>query len=445
MSKARITYRFEYPQPMNGQASAKPEAVVEQDIQEAAEPEHVEFPASSEPILIEEEPPAKSSPSALHRPGADYPYDYGAWYDPADAEADELERIIRSTGVYDEPPGQPRREQRRRAGADPRTGPELDEETGYWRYEEADAYRQEPPAAYRRPPQDGPAWWKVVGSVIGAVATGMLFGAFILNLFTGTAGPPQVAEQPAAADGAGEVTQPPAPSGAEGAAVQDPSGTADALSGSAALHLPERRMWLLQNGVFESLESARALANDMKEKGFAGTIEEGTDFYVYAGITSDRDAALRTGLLLQDSGIEVYVKPYDLPAVQEVRLSDEGASALGAFMEAGSQLVQMIGDLTLIHLDGEAPVAPEKSSMDKLKSDHFAFTERSANASAALGADVQPMLKRMEDAVRNAVIAMEEYAEHPDTAYLWSAQESLIDYIIAEKKLLQAVASDPQN
>lgn len=456
MSKARITYRFEHPRrSANGQALA--EAIdrdaewkaeihdneqkngTELEAKRKAKADHVEFPMAEEPIVLEERKPSRPVSVLPRRLQSDYPYDYGAWYDTADGEADELERMIRSSGEYD--PELEKRWTARNAMNEPA---ELDREAeaGYWRFTEAEAAVDEP-LIRRRPPKDGPAWWKVAGSVIGAVATGLLFGTFILNMFTNTGETPQTAAEnpPASAtsETGGSVTETVPPTGEQGGAAGAETTGEGAVS--ASLDLPERRVFLLQNGVFDTLDAARTLANDMKNKGFAGTIEEGESFYVYAGVTTDRDAALRTGLLLQDSGIEVYVKPYDLPSVQEVRLTSEGAAALGEYMSISGTLVQMIGDLTLIHLDGDEAVAPEGSTMVKLKADHLRLTEQSPLASAGLTAEAQPVLKRMDDAIRNAVVAMEEYAAHPDYAYLWSAQGALIDYLIAEKRLLTAVAN----
>jgi len=442
MSKARITYRFEHPRRVNGQAAAVPADRVnmEEENQRTSADirEHVEFPVADEPIVLEEKPPALPARIPTRRVSGDYPYDYGAWYDPADSETEELERMIRSTGTFD-----PISEKKRPAlqGSEDTWIPkDREAETGYWRYAEEEL-RADAPLIRRRPPQEGPAWWKVAGSVVGAIATGLLFGTFLLNLFTSSApgeAPPQTADGPLitapAASGEEVLT---APGTQEGSAAQ---GGAAGEAAVSSLDLPERRVWLLQNGVFDTLAGARTLADDMKSKGFAGTIEEGEDFYVYAGVTTDRDQALRTGLTLQSSGIEVYVKPYDLPEVSEVRLAPDTAAALGEYIAKGGSLVQMIGDLTLIHLDGDDAVAPEKSTIEKLKSEHFALTEKSTQTSAGLSSGAQPVLKRMDDAIRNAVMAMEEYAAHPDHTYLWSAQGALIDYLIAEKRLLTEIA-----
>ncbi|HZG87056.1 SPOR domain-containing protein [Paenibacillus sp.] len=490
MSKARITYRFEHTRrPPAGQASGhggEPEAGAVQGTEQAAgqgtEPgkerveavgrsaspesnviplKHFEFQVSEEPVLLEEKETPRLSPPRRVEP--EYPYDYGAWNDASSAEADELERLIRES----EPPSPPlraidggrRSAGSRRAAPPPRPyAPEVDEaeaddadaEAGYWRGElpaRGDRPRTDRAGRavpHRRGPDDGPAWWKVAGAVVGAVATGVLFGTFVLQFFTGE---PERSGLDGLLDAAaGAVSAPAAESGTPSAEQPGSAAVegeeADAVeAATATIDLPERRMWLLQNGVFETLTSARALADDMKSKGLAATIEEGDRFYVYAGVTSDRDAALRAGVKLQSAGVEVYVKPYELPAVSQVRWADGSADALAGYVTRGSELVRMIGDLTLVHLEGDAAVAPERATLEKLKTDHRAVSELSSTAAEGLPSEARPMLDRMDGALLNAVVAIEEYATHPDHAYLWSAQSALMDYLIAEKQLLTTIAT----
>jgi len=485
MSKARITYRFEHAGPKKDGRAAEPGAADrgapsrkadERSASNVIPLKHIEFPVSDEPVVVEQMPREPAKPVPFRRLEADYPYDYGAWRDPADAEADELERIIRETPPYDESldadvrrggKRDPERPRRRAASpsddargafgaAEPIGLPDRSEdpESGYWpTADEFVGTRRS--AASRRTPPEGPAWWKVAGAVVGAVATGVLFGTVMLNLFAGdgTSQPPAASIGAPLEGDAGTVDGQAPASGAvgeaAGAGATDASGDGAAVAdgataaATAAIDLPERRMFLLQNGMFESIESARALADEMKSKGLAATIEEGEKFYVYAGVTSDRDAALRAGVKLQDAGVEVYVKAYDLPQVRQIAWASAdpaSAQALADYVAKGSELVRMIGDLTLVHMEDDTAVAPDAATLETLKGEHFALTKLSPDASSGLTAEAQPMLKRMDEAARNAVVAIEEYGAHPDHAYLWSAQSALMDYLIAEKQLLTTIA-----
>lgn len=399
MSKARITYRFAPPA-----RQAEPKA----------------FPAIRDPLRKSDEPAGgESERKDLHRRNASralapYPYDYGSWSDPN--EADELERMIRG-------------EARSAAAA---ANEIAGAESGYAPPPQTE--RTAIRGTHREKRDDaGPSWWKVVLSVVGAVATGLLFGTMILYMFDGdkTSGPADASM----AQGTADPTETGAAKPGTDAAVEE------AESAVSSVDLPERRMYLLQNGVFETLEGARTLANEMTSKGMAATIEEGERFYVYSGVTSDRDAALRTALKLQAAGIDVYVKPFDIPSVRSVLWSpDQPAEPLGRYIEVGSGLIRMIGDVTLVHLEDNGTVAVEASTLEALTGEHFRMSEASAAAEQGLPATALPMLARMDDAARNALLAIEAYGAHPDPAYLWSAQSALMDYVIAEKQLLTTIA-----
>ncbi|WP_309120364.1 SPOR domain-containing protein [Paenibacillus sp.] len=491
MSKARMTFRFENTRrAAAGQAGEAPidrhRELVASETNVAEEPEkdaengtareakeppsnviplrHYEFQVSDEPVVLEERPKPSSTPPA-RRIDAEYPYDYGAWNDTSSAEADELERLIRETDAYEPEPASERprgRSGERGRAAPPRYSPEearrlyerlsrdeeeeVDGEAGYWPGVSEPPPRAARASAARRRPQDGPAWWKVAASVVGAIATGVLFGSFVLNFFVGdppSSALPGVGESGAAQEEGADAPADGDPTGGTGGSEAPTAGDAGAVAemATADVQLPERRMFLLQNGKFETLEAARTLAADMKSKGLAATIEEGDGFFVYAGVSSNRDSALRAGVKLQAQGVEVYVKPYELPKVAQVRWADGSAEALGDYVTKGSDMVRIIGDLTMVHLEGDEPVAPEKATLEKLQTEHLALSKLSPAASAGLPADAQPMLKRMDDAVRNAIVAVEEYAAHPDHAYLWSAQSALMDYVIAEKQLLMTIAT----
>ncbi|WP_274362614.1 SPOR domain-containing protein [Paenibacillus thermotolerans] len=476
MSKARITYRFESARRAAGQAAENgpAELKVQRTIQSnadhapAAEEKqargnviplrHDEFRLTDDTIVLERElpeplrgpkdtrtaerlrdeqpeedrPPRVSDPSALQS----YPYDYGAWSGTTAEEIDRLEQIIRST---DEAPRR-RTPERDAVRNDREPLPEEDDdfgETGYWRPRSERTYAgASEPARH----SGGGSWWKMGASIVGAIATGVLFGSFVLSMFTGDPGENAVIDSiqgeqsvPQGSDPAQQL--PEAANGAEPAA-------AESAADYAAISIPSKDLYLLQNGKFSTLENARTLAEQLKGKGLAATIEEnGSFFWVYAGVTSDRDAALRISRQLQKDDVEVYINKYTLPAVKQIRWAgDAEAAALASYLDQGSKMVQMIGDLTLVHLDGGEATAPVPSTMDKLSAEHRALTKSSAEAAAGLPADAQPMIKRMDTAVTTAVTAVREYAANPDPAYLWSAQSAVMDYVIAEKQLLTSIA-----
>ena len=420
-------------------------------------------PAPTSQNARSERPPRRAGKVVPLRPNEyvpepDYPFDYGAGSHSAAREADELERLIRSAGADEGRTGAPGVSGAARPNPPDADGGEPDDlraETGYWGSSPArgayDDYADAPRSPVWRSGADAsPPWWKLAASVAGAAATGLLFGALLLEWFSGGApasvpgGPaalppseaPAAAENPAGGTGAGSAA-------AGEAGVPGPGADGSAVSGEAAaaeaVDIPERRMWLLQYGIFSTLGNAQSLADTIREKGYAAVIEKADGYFVYAGIAADRDDALRTGAKLSGEGYDVYVKPYALPAVSEVRWEEGSAEALAGYLAKGTELVRMIGGVTHAHLEGE-PAALEPSTLEKLREEHRRLQELQPLASAGLPADARPLLERMDAAARNAVSAVGEYGAHPDHAYLWSAQSALMEYVLAEKQLLTAIA-----
>jgi stage II sporulation protein B len=288
------------------------------------------------------------------------------------------------------------------------------------------------PAFHSDGPRSG-SGWKIALSIGGAIATGLLFGAFIMGIFS-QAGTDEMAQMPVEPN----TTATPTVQITEPNPLQETVGSGPV---AISVSLPERRLFMLQNGVFASLDGARMLVETMKNKGLAATIEEGASFYVYAGVSSNREAALRVGRRLQEANVEVYVKPYELPVVNQLVMSSETASqSFVDYIHQGSGLVQMIGDLTLVHLEENEPIALESSTITTLQTTHFAYNEISSAVVANLPASGVTIHQRMNQAIRTAMMALQEYNANPDHAFLWSAQSALMDYIIAEKRLLQAVS-----
>ena len=48
----------------------------------------------------------------------------------------------------------------------------------------------------------------------------------------------------------------------------------------------------------------------------------------------------------------------------------------------------------------------------------------------------------MSNAMNTAVISLDEYQKNPSAAYLWQAQSSILQYILAEKTLLTSIAAN---
>jgi stage II sporulation protein B len=267
-------------------------------------------------------------------------------------------------------------------------------------------------------------WWKSIISIVAAIATGILFGTVALSLLAqptiNSPRPNQIEEnlnvelQPAVLNEVAETS----------------------------IQLTERRLFLLQNGVFETLEAATTFAAALKNKGLAATIDKGERFIVYTGMTSNREAALRVGRRLQQNQVEIYIKPYSLPIIEQVPwMNAEAEATFINYVSEGSNLIQKIGDLTLVHLDGDEPIALEPSTLPALKDSHMAYTEWATVAEASVTSEARTPIQQMNIALRTAIDAIEEYDANPDVAFLWSAQSALMEYVFANQRLYAIIGA----
>lgn len=354
-------------------------------------------------------------------------------------------------------------------------------DTGYYRAED-DPY-------LRRERYDGPyiestryvtraetPWFKIFASAVGAIATGAVFGFLVLSMFGGEGGPVKVAgdwlklpgaaqSQEAAGDappagegglagGSGGIPQATAPGAAGTPAAGAAAGGGLAAAGEqpavpvqggaavavARVDLPAATYSFLQGGVFSGKQGADAAIVDMKQKGLAGAAETADKVYVYAGLALTRDDALALSSKLQAKNQEVYIKPYTIPGATGVKWNGPAGASPQDYFVQGASLVQMLGGLTTIHLQESGHAAPEDSTLQSIKAAHQAWSQAAIKAGEGFEPQAKAVVDRMNAAMNTAVLSIDEYKKNPSEAYLWQAQGALMNYLVAEKELLAAVA-----
>jgi stage II sporulation protein B len=199
----------------------------------------------------------------------------------------------------------------------------------------------------------------------------------------------------------------------------------------------------LQNGVFSTEKSASSAEDELRKKGLAAASEPGEKYTVYVGVAANRDDALALSHKLQSQQVDVYIKNVALPAMKQVSWSgDSKADGLGAFLSQGRQLIDKLDKQTVSHLNATKLTTPSVQDVQTLKADHQAWTGLYANVAAGAPATAKSTLQSMSNAMNTAVISLDEYQKNPSAAYLWQAQSSILQYILAEKTLLTAISAN---
>lgn len=398
MSKARITYRFDQETP-------------------AAAPDKGDFGEAS----AEDTRQWTSGP--LYRQDDEYMRDYGAWKSPYDAEADRIEQLIRQSGAE------------READAWTRDGEERDDfrpRAAYTRV--LPQYEETGRTTYRKKARPS-SWLAMSVSLAGAIVTGVILGVFILSMFRGEAPPDAGQPGPVSGDAlAGEET------------AVDPgvSGLDGALAGDGmqplALNLPEQTYYFVQFGVFAGREGADAALEQLKAKGLAGAVLSGERHAVFAAAAASRDDALLLSHHLQSEQLEVFIKPFVLPAVGTLLWQSSGVSGeqLAAYAADSRLLAGLVLSVTALGVNEAAASSLAGDALAELKGQHQQWLEQANALAGAAPADKAQLLEQMNTAMNSAVANLEQYEKKPDHTYLWQAQAQAAQALIAQQRLLTA-------
>ncbi|NBD25907.1 SPOR domain-containing protein [Paenibacillus glycinis] len=298
----------------------------------------------------------------------------------------------------------------------------------------------------KRPPQ-GPSWFKVFASVAGAIATGALFGYFVLTLFTGGTGSDSAgttADSLPAASGTvtgggktagaangGKATDP----GTEGG---NPSSTGGAASAgglpTVKVDVPAASYYMLQYGVFSTKDGLGAAAAELHGKGLAAaSLTSKDDYRIYVGMSTDRDEAELLGRTL--AGMDVYVKQIDVPALSGFAYGGAPADAQ-SFFEDTARLLAKLDEMTVAKLSGQSAADGEWQAL------HQQWTEAASKMETGMTDKTnKDTLHKLVQAVNTAAVAAGEYAKKPSEAYLWSMQTSLMNAVFIQKDWFASMES----
>ncbi|WP_168123764.1 hypothetical protein [Paenibacillus sp. HB172176] len=428
--KNRITYRFDHTgRVFQGEVTKEPTVFIERKTEQAAAAKVVPFNRDREPEIEREESQGEEKP----------------WEGPVQEDIGALEQLIRDakdTAI-------------RTTGAGSRYVEKNEESRGFYNTE-ADHY---PEIAYADAEQlgegrKGPSWMQVFFSVAGALATGALFGYFILTLFTGASlwpmNPSNGSADPSNADVAdavdsGKGDSKPASATDEnndGAAAIDDAGgqTAVQVSGTVSLEAESYPYFMLQYGVFSNAEGRDLALQQLSAKGLPGAAyQTGKDYRVYAGITGDESKTAVLGSRMP--GLEVYKKKIVVSTPDEFPYNG-AVSDVSGFIAGTNQLIGSWVSLITAQLEltpftpiGESATEAWQKSFETWKAD---FSEIKSGMSDKSG---DTALTRLGSAMNGAAAAMVEYNKKASGSELWSAQTSIMNAVLIQKEWFESMST----
>ena len=288
-------------------------------------------------------------------------------------------------------------------------------------------------APRRRPP--APSWTRAIATVAGALLTGALFGWLVMSLLLWQPESPGQGEAGDRAEGEADTVLP-ADGSAEASAGQGPeqSGNSpDAFGGLAAVRVPAVRYYVLQYGVFSTDTGLDEALAQLRMAGYAAAADTADGLRAYAGIAESRETA--EALASRFQGIELYIRPLDIPAAGPDIFSGQpdGAAAL---LFATNDLLRTAGGMSasLLAAGGTSPI-PEEAWSD-WETSYRNWKEAAGALEAGGGAGGE--IGRLIEAIGEASDAFAAYNASPEPALLWNVQSALIEAAVAQRDWLRA-------
>ncbi|WP_128895989.1 hypothetical protein [Longirhabdus pacifica] len=455
--KATITYRLNnVHEPSSVQASdlsVEEEIKKQRDEKKLVESNHIQHnqnEAIQDPLLD-----AKNKQLPTEEKGSDefkkivdtqplnqFTTDFGAWQSPYEEELHRIEQIIRET---DQQQYEKLEQVKQRNEYETYRGPIISEEVLKGEVSYHNHNIKAPPSSIRYKKTKKTSWLKVTGAVSSGVISGVFLGYVVLSFFSSTEPLtilPGNSGEETEAQSNGETsnleTPFPIPMGNENtASLQDEGNAEDTTSLSNLLvadPLNTDTYYVLQHGVFSSLQSAQAAMQQLTNEGFASVIDMQlqNQYFVFTAATqSEEDAGLLSNVL-NEAGFETYIKSVQIPQFQTAS-SDSLSQVTESYFTEGDKLVRMLSGISAVQLQ-EDTAALEKQTIDAIKVQYQSWN----NAAAQLvntGEVLNSTFEVMNSALQRSMTAMEGYEKDPSPSYLWQIQSAILQYIITKKNI----------
>ncbi|MCK8488883.1 SPOR domain-containing protein [Paenibacillus sp. MBLB2552] len=289
---------------------------------------------------------------------------------------------------------------------------------------------EQAPPSYSRPQQT--SWWKVAGSLTGAIVTGALFGFVVLSLFN------QDIKFPIPGIGVPEQTD----MGEEASlpAMGDMEESVTTLEENIPLisvAIPEQTYYFLQYGVFSTAQGVQLAQEELQTSGIAAARDTVDEKRVYAGVSTDREQSKLLSGQLKAAGVNLILHEISFPAAANLEFAGE-REALAGFMTQSAELVRLLSTTSAALLTEADPQPQRHTELEQLGAKHQAWTESASAIRGKWSVAGAHLAGEMEKAINGAVEAMGEYQKSGAKTLLWEVQNEMMRFIMAEQSLVDA-------
>ncbi|WP_334076023.1 MULTISPECIES: SPOR domain-containing protein [Paenibacillus] len=274
------------------------------------------------------------------------------------------------------------------------------------------------------------SWWKVAGSLTGAIVTGALFGFVVLSMFSGNVSVPIPGITVPDRSSAGQSAEIPV-FGQIGGEL----GEEDDKGMPVTIAMPGQTYHFLQYGVFSTAEGVELAQQELEASGIAAARDTVDEKRVYAGVSSDREQAKLLSGQLKTAGVHLILHEIALPSSAELVYNGD-VTVLERYFARSAELIDWLGTLSASRLVEVKPQLLTAEEQSELGERHQRWTE-----SAAAVREQQPEafaqdVGNLEKAMNSAVEAMAEYQKTGAKTLLWEVQDQIMGFILGEQKML---------
>lgn len=270
-------------------------------------------------------------------------------------------------------------------------------------------------------------WWKLSGSIAGAVMTGVLFGAVVLAIFNQEITMPvPTGGVPSQSDPATSVSST-TPSSKESSTSIPPVG----------IKLPDKTYYFLQYGVFSTAQGVQLAQEELRASGIAAARDTVDEKRVYAGVSSEREQAKLLGNELKAQGVNLIIHEVGFPRAAVVPFQGE-AAILENYIKSSVAIVDLLSTASADRLQQAEAKALDEAEMKALQTAHQEWINAATGIQGKLAGKQLEAVTVMDKSIHSAVEAISEFNKKGAKTLLWEVQNELMKFILAEQHMISS-------
>ena len=291
----------------------------------------------------------------------------------------------------------------------------------------SNAEQIEPPPSHYNYRKHTTNWWKLSGSIAGAVMTGILFGAVVLSIFN------QDITMPVPTGGVPSQSDPATP-----VSSSTPNSNPSLITiPPVGIKLPDKTYYFLQYGVFSTAQGVKLAQEELRRSGIAAARDTIDEKRVYAGVSSQREQAKLLGNELKAQGVNLIIHEVVFPQTAVIPFQGEAAT-LEKYVEQSETLVDLLSTASADRLQQAKAKAQDQAEMKTMQKAHQEWITAAAGIQGKLANQQLEAVTAMEKSMYNAVEAMNEFNKKGAKTLLWEVQNELMKFIMAQQQLFTA-------